>query len=238
MAEVNLLARSFRVEVSADGTTWVRPAGLDNFNDNFDDNMESVDDYDTNGWGKSEKTLINWTLSFNLNRKVDAGVEDPGQALLRARRGQFGDGSRIYVRWYRTDGIDEAWSGVAVVSWQRANTSTKDVESASVTLAGYGEATAIANPYSANAVPTVLSVSPSTGSTAGGELVTITGQYFTGVTGATGVKFGSTNATNYTVVSDSKIVATAPAGTAGAVNVVVTNSVGASTTGTGAYTYA
>lgn len=237
MTEVNLLARSFRVEVSEDGTTWVRPKGLDNFNDEFDDNMEKVDDYDTNGWGKSEKTLINWSLSFNLNRKTDAGVEDEGQALLRARRGQFGEASRIYVRWYRTDGIDEAWQGVAVVSWQRANTSTTDVEAATVTLAGYGEATAISNPFSASAVPVVSAVSPSSGSTAGGELVTVTGQFFTGVTGAAGVKFGSTNATNYTVVSDSKIVATAPAGTAGAKDVVVTNTVGASTTGTGAYTY-
>lgn len=238
MSEVNLLARSYRVEVSEDGTTWVRPKGLDNFNDEFDDNMESVNDYDTDGWGKSEKTLINWSLSFNLNRKKDTGVEDEGQALLRARRGQFGEDSRIYVRWYRTDGIDEAWSGVAVVTWQRANTATTDVEAASVTLAGYGVATAITNPYSASAVPVITTVSPAGGTTAGGTLVTITGQFFTGVTGAASVKFGANNATNYTVVSDSKIVATAPAGTAGAKDVIVTNTAGASTTGTGDYLYA
>lgn len=234
MAEVNLLARSFRVEVSEDGTTWVRPKGLDNFNDSFDDNMESVNDYDTDGWGKSEKTLINWSLSFNLNRKKDAGVEDEGQSLLRARRGQFGEASRIYVRWYRTDGIDEAWQGVAVVSWQRANTATTDVEAASVTLAGYGVATAITNPYSASAVPVVSSVSPTSGAAAGGDLVTVTGQFFTG---ATAVTFDGVAATDFTVVSDSKLVAVTPAGSAGAADVVVTNSAGVSTTGTAAFTY-
>lgn len=237
MTEVNLLARSFRVEVSEDGSTWVRPKGLDNFNDEFDDNMESVNDYDTDGWGKSEKTLINWSLSFNLNRKKSSGVEDEGQAMLRARRGQFGEDSRIYVRWYRTDGIDEAWSGVAVVQWQRANSAATDVDSASVTLAGYGEATAISNPYSASAVPVISAVSPASGAAAGGNLITITGQFFSSVSGAAGVKVGGNNATSYVVVSDSKIVAEVAAHAAGATDVLVTNTAGASTTGTGDYTF-
>lgn len=237
MTEVNLLARSYRVEVSNDGTAWVRPKGLDSLDDKFDDNMESVDDYDTNGWGKKEKTLINWALTFNINRKTDSGVEDPGQKMLRDRRGKFGEESRIYVRWFRTDGIDEAWSGVAVVSINRANTATKDVDASSVTLDGYGEATAITNPYSASSVPVISSLSPATGAAAGGNLVTITGQGFTGVTGAASVKFGGNNATSYVVVSDSKIVATVAAHAAGATDVLVTNGTGPSTTGTGDYTF-
>jgi hypothetical protein len=77
----------------------------------------------------------------------------------------------------------------------------------------------------------VIGISPSSGSTTGGTSVTITGTHFTG---ATGVKFGSNNATNISITSDTNITVTAPAGSAGAVNVIVTTPGG---NGTGSYTY-
>ena len=67
--------------------------------------------------------------------------------------------------------------------------------------------------------PTVTSVSPNSGSTAGGTAVTITGTNF--AAGAT-VTFGGTAATNVVVVSGTSITATTPAGTAGPVTVTVT----------------
>ena len=67
--------------------------------------------------------------------------------------------------------------------------------------------------------PTVSSVSPNSGSTAGGTAVTITGTNF--ASGAT-VTFGAAAATNVVVVSSTSITATTPAGTAGAVTVTVT----------------
>lgn len=81
------------------------------------------------------------------------------------------------------------------------------------------------------APPAVSGISPASGTTAGGTLVTITG---TGLTGATAVTFGGVPATSFTVFSNTEITATAPAGTSGAVNVVVTTPGG---TGTNAYTY-
>ncbi|MBV7274500.1 cell wall-binding repeat-containing protein [Clostridium sp. PL3] len=85
------------------------------------------------------------------------------------------------------------------------------------------------------ATPTVTAVSPSNGSTAGGTTVTITG---TGFTGATAVNFGGTAATNFTVVSDTEITATAPAGSAGAVDITVTTAGGTSSTSSAdQYTY-
>src|SRR5580704_7990715 len=74
---------------------------------------------------------------------------------------------------------------------------------------------------------TVTSVAPSSGPTAGGTSVTITGS---GFTGATGVSFGTTAATSFTVVSDAQVTATAPAGT-GTVDVTVTTPEGTSATG-------
>ena len=72
-------------------------------------------------------------------------------------------------------------------------------------------------------VPAVSAAYP-TGATATTK-VTILGS---GFTGATAVKFGATNATAFTVESDSVIVATVPAGSAGAANITVTGPGGTS----------
>jgi hypothetical protein len=75
--------------------------------------------------------------------------------------------------------------------------------------------------------PAVSSVSPTSGPTAGGTSITITGTTFTG---ATAVKFGSTNASSYTVNSATQITATSPAGSAGTVDITVTGAGGTSST--------
>jgi IPT/TIG domain/Right handed beta helix region len=72
------------------------------------------------------------------------------------------------------------------------------------------------------AAPTVTGVSPNSGLVSGGATVTITG---TGFTGATAVEFGSTNATSFTVNSDTQITALSPAGS-GVVDVTVAIPVG------------
>ena len=85
-----------------------------------------------------------------------------------------------------------------------------------------------------NPAPTVTSISPTNGATAGGTSVTITGTGF--LTGAT-VSFGGTAATNVNVVGSTSITATTPAHAAGAVNVVVTNTDAQAGTLTNGYTY-
>jgi alpha-tubulin suppressor-like RCC1 family protein len=75
-------------------------------------------------------------------------------------------------------------------------------------------------------IPTVTGVSPQIGPAAGGVTVTISGNTFTG---ATGVKFGTVQATSFTVNSATSITATAPAGT-GTVDITVTTPAGMSPT--------
>ncbi len=71
--------------------------------------------------------------------------------------------------------------------------------------------------------PFKLSISPTFGATAGGDLVTITG---TGLSTANSVSFGANSATP-TVINDGQITVTAPAGAAaGAVGVTVTTAGG------------
>ena len=83
--------------------------------------------------------------------------------------------------------------------------------------------------------PTVSGLSPTSGPTAGGTTVTITGSRFTG---ATAVNFGANSATGFSVDSDSQITATAPANAAGTVDVTVVTAGGTSLAGANdRYTY-
>ncbi|HEY3815050.1 MAG TPA: IPT/TIG domain-containing protein [Caulobacteraceae bacterium] len=75
-------------------------------------------------------------------------------------------------------------------------------------------------------VPAVTAISPTSGSTAGGTSVVITG---TNLSGASAVKFGATEAASFIVNSATQITATSPAGS-GAVDITVTTSAGSSTT--------
>ena len=79
--------------------------------------------------------------------------------------------------------------------------------------------------------PVITSIAPSSGPTAGGNSVTITGTSFVG---ATQVTFDGIQATNFAYVNSTMITANAPAHAAGAVTVLVAATGG---TGTGTYTY-
>jgi hypothetical protein len=85
-----------------------------------------------------------------------------------------------------------------------------------------------------NPAPTLASISPNSGLTTGGASVTITGTGF--LAGAT-VSLGGTAATGVTVASSTSITATTPTHSAGAVNVVVTNSDSQSAMLSGGFTY-
>ncbi|WP_322788755.1 beta strand repeat-containing protein, partial [Sphingorhabdus rigui] len=85
----------------------------------------------------------------------------------------------------------------------------------------------------ANPQPQIFSVGPGTGSTAGGNRVSINGQNLTGVTSVT---FGGVPALYFTVSNPSNIVAYAPAGSLGTVSVAVTSPSGTATA-SNAYTY-
>ncbi len=75
-------------------------------------------------------------------------------------------------------------------------------------------------------VPVVSAISPASGPAAGGTSITVTG---TGFTGATGVQFGPNPAVSFSVVSNTQLTATSPAG-AGTVDVVVNTLGGKSAT--------
>jgi hypothetical protein len=79
--------------------------------------------------------------------------------------------------------------------------------------------------YLPSSAPAITGVSPTSGPVAGGTIVIING---TGFTGATGIHFGTTPVTSFTVNSDTRITTTSPAGSAGTVHVTVTTPQGTS----------
>jgi IPT/TIG domain/Sortilin, neurotensin receptor 3, len=104
-----------------------------------------------------------------------------------------------------------------------------------VTTPGGTSALSSADHYTYDAQPTVSSVSPNAGPTAGGNTVTINGTNF--VPGAT-VKFGALASPSVTFVSATQLKAVAPAHASGTVDVTVTTPGGMSGLVTGDhYTY-
>ena len=100
------------------------------------------------------------------------------------------------------------------------------ITNVTVTTPGGTSATSTADRFTYAAPrPTVTKISPTSGSKAGGALVTVTG---TGFTGATAVRFGTSAGTSRTVVSATKITIISPAHATGVVNVTVTTPGGTS----------
>jgi hypothetical protein len=96
-----------------------------------------------------------------------------------------------------------------------------------VTTAGGTSATNAADRFTYVALPTITSINTTSGPTAGGTTVIITG---TNLSSATGVKFGTTSATGLTANTATSITVTAPAGSAGTVDITVTTAGGTSAT--------
>lgn len=86
--------------------------------------------------------------------------------------------------------------------------------------------------YTYVAAPTIVTVSPASGSTSGGTAVTITG---TALTTTEQVTFGG-NPAPFSVISSTSVSAVSPPGAAGDVDVVLSNQAG-SATATDAFTY-
>jgi hypothetical protein len=119
--------------------------------------------------------------------------------------------------------VDSPTSIIAITPAHAAGAVTVTV----TTLAGDSADNGTNDDYTYGTAPVVSSLSPTTGSTAGGTSVMITGNNFLT---ASAVTFGSIPAASYSVDSATQITATSPAGSAGTVSVSVTTAQGTSDT--------
>jgi hypothetical protein len=104
-----------------------------------------------------------------------------------------------------------------------------------ILFGGYARSGPVNDTWTFFPLPTVTSLSPSSGDTSGGTSVTITG---TGFTNVLAVNFGSNPAQSFTVNSPTQITAISPISAPGTVDVTVTTSVGTSLPSAGSqFTY-
>lgn len=192
---------------------------------------------DSQGAGSQTKTAGQASASITISRKVLAATGiayDPAGEFVKSKAiNKYGPDNTVQLRIFEfTPGGGprvDAYLGLFGVGWEPQGGPNTALDTVQLDFQGQGLCAPISHPYPATAAaPRVLAVSPANVGVAGGDLVEITGSGFTSTVATTGVKFGGTNAAKWIVVSDGLIVATTPAKTAGAAQVVVTNATGSS----------
>lgn len=245
---VTNLARTHRLDIDT-GTyptsSYSQVIGLEDLKLVEDPRTEDDEVYDNAGAMRETNTGYSWRLEAKLafSTNLAGTLLDPNHAFMRTQfkklRTQRAEQTEFGAKFYNASGLDDGMSHEGRVypkSWTLSG--GKGRETIDIVLQGQGPLADITNPL-ASLLPVVSSVLPTGGTTAGGTMVQIFGQKFTGVTGATGVKFGLNNATSYQLIHDGLIVAVAPAGSAATIQVKVTTPAGASAdTAADDYTYA
>ncbi|MGW0134825.1 phage tail tube protein [Streptomyces sp. NPDC003299] len=145
------LAARYRVDVDLSTTgaaSWSWLPGIQEFTPKVDPTQQDSTTYDDDGWADQTVTQLAWSVELTMLHRCHPTTKafNAAQEKLRLASEQFGDGSKVHVRWYDKEGRDEAYEGWALVSWERDGSATDDLDSVKVTLTGKGKRTAIANP--------------------------------------------------------------------------------------------
>lgn len=232
---VTALARRMRVDIDTatyPTVNYQQLMGIEELKLVEELRTEGDETYEDEGAMREAVTGYAWRIEAKIKHSTNAAGTsiDTVHAFLRTMfnlakvsnvaQAEFG------VRWYDRNGLSgDSFEGRAYVkAWPHDGGNSGSLDTVSVVIQGQGPLVSITNPV-ANPDPAVSAVSPTSGATAGGELVNIYGINFTG---ATDVDFGATAADDFTVVSDSHIVALTPAVAASTVQVAVTTAEGTS----------
>ena len=147
------LARRWRLDVdtadSASSPTWVQVRAIGEMTPKVTPKMQDDTDYDSDGYGSSTKTLLNWSIEATLITKTSpvTGAVDAGQAKIKAAHDKFGEEGQVHIRWYDRNGLpDDAYEGWAQVSWEPSGGKADALDEVKVSLDGNGARTAIINP--------------------------------------------------------------------------------------------
>lgn len=244
---ITALARRYVLEVNLGSDTvpvWTQVIGLADFKPAVSPTDQDSSNYNSDGWGDKTRTAADWSVELKLNVEQDEVTYEPPPthvALQDAAWSPGGPNTYVEIRYYDRNGNTDAWQGTCLVTWSPDGGDRTALGTVSATLSGHGALVRITNPAGTDPAPSILSLNPASGGTAGGELVTILGAHFIDASGnpATDVDFGANPASSFTVVNTNTIVATSPAASAGSVDVSVTSAAGTSATVPGSsYTYA
>jgi len=142
------------VDTSATDTpTWTPVMGMTEFAFNVEPTLQDDSDFDSEGFRSQVKTAEAWSVSLTVARKVTAAsgtAYDTGQERLRDKSfGTMGVANSVKVRFYEMeeDGPrEEAYQGLAAVSWSPNGGGMDATSTVGVTLTGQGRLTAITHP--------------------------------------------------------------------------------------------
>jgi len=192
---------------------------------NYDGSMSTFGDVSTSATVANPDTVA----AFAAQRTSDGKIT----AMLLSKYAAGNTAATVQLANFAASGTAQVWqlSGDGSAIQQLADTT---LSNSNVALTLPPQSVTLLVISAVQAAPTVSSISPVSGPAAGGTSITITGTNF--VSGAT-VTVGGTAATSVAVNSATQITATTAAHTAGAVNVVVTNPDGQTSTLANGYTY-
>lgn len=218
----------FLVNLQKGDGTFEQSADVTNVNPAFTAKNRARQTYAAKGVDSSVKYGDNLVLSFDVEAVRDAnGQYQPFlQDLINASK-LIGAANQRVIQVYDALGADYALQASFAISVSRTNTGWDDAGFFTVTATQQGKTQWITNPVLVGNAPVITGISPAAG-VAGGGTFYIQGRNFTGATGASAVKFGSTNATSYTLISDTLISAVMPGTGASTNSVTVTTPVGTS----------
>ena len=146
--------------------------------------------------GSDVVTAYKWSIELTVARKVkadDPGVRPRPEALRTAASKKTGLANVVDIRWYEMNLDDngevigpltEAHRGFAAAQFAHEGGAYDALSTATITLSGRGAYEDIEHPEATPAVPQVLALSPDTGPDSGGTLVLISGDGFSGPSGA------------------------------------------------------
>jgi hypothetical protein len=213
--------------IGVGGVTPTRFADATNVNPAFTAKNRVRQTYAAKGADKALKYADNLVLTFDVEAVRDANglYQATLQDLLNASKANGVNNIRR-MRAYDALGADYAMDADFSISATRTNTDWDSAAFYTITATQYVFRGWITNPVLTVNVPIIDLVTPNQAATA--ATVYIEGEKFTGVAGATGVKFAATNATSYVVVNDGLITAVVPAVTLGSAPITVTNPAGVS----------
>lgn len=182
--------------------------------------------------GMPAEDIIGYSYAPTFNVEV---VRDPVTKQIVAAQAWFkdlvkaafekGDLNKREFQLF-TDALDETMpvlEGKFSVAYSEANTGYADKGVVTFTLASDGVVPQVPSPLASGGAPIIESATPA-GQTVGDQIV-IRGYKFTGTTDVT---MDTATVTEFVVVDDYTMVLVIPATVAGAADVIVTNSVGAS----------
>jgi hypothetical protein len=205
----------------------VTTADVADLNPAFTAKTRARNTYASKGVDQALKYGDNLVLTWNHEpvRDLNGEYQPELRALIEASR-KNGRDNILTLRVYDSLGADYAFEAQFAISVTLSGTGWDDKRWYAITATQYTPVEWITNPVLTGNVPVLSSAAPS-GADAG-DTVFLQGRNFTGVNGASAVKFGANAGTNATPLSDTLLSVTVPAGTAGDAPITVTNAAGTS----------